>query len=216
MGNGKSILDWTADSDTVKNLFVWRKRVLIVDADGGIHFPAGVTPEKYFTLLEQWSRMLARKESPLQFRYPVWLVYREMREFFNVDFYLRVGMVLLPLMMWVISTQSKVNMSPAILFAVFTFLSLPCFLEKLRRRHVPYKGLTVESGTLLVSFLDGTRRKLPLNDSDTYYLDIKARNAFIAFKDGTRLIHLERVSYWPILRQRLLSKLEPEIHTSTQ
>jgi len=71
-----------------------------------------------------------------------------------------------------------------------------------------YDKIQIRDTEIEVLYQDGSKKIFNARDIKSCRLAYPRYTGRIIFKDGTILGHLERVSYWPILRGYLLSKLD--------
>ena len=153
----------------------------------------------------------SQKTNPKVFEYPTQLLFKETREFVNLDVFAKIGLLIVLLLL----TFSPVNLSPLNMFFLLLFFSGPLLLDTLMIRFSKrfFNIMILNDSILKVNFINGHSREFSIDEIKEYFFELKAKNAHIVLSDGITLQHLERVSYWPILRKYLLPKLEPSAET---
>jgi len=92
------------------------------------------------------------------------------------------------------------------LIAVVHALLLVHGLRGVIREH---HSIICENHSIIISCFNGHVVKYRYEDVSEAQLTLGlGHNCYVRFSDGRVLRHLERVSYWPILRQKLLDALE--------
>jgi len=94
----------------------------------------------------------------------------------------------------------------AIAGLVFFFGSL-IYLKKYFEKKV--KEIFLSGYTINVMYDDQTIRSFNILGIRKFKLQNPNNIGTIILGDGTKIKHVDRVSYWPILQEYLLSKLEP-------
>jgi len=162
----------------------------------------GLNYEEYMGLWNHWGEIIHAKCKPEVFEYPTWGLHQRHVE-------TALGYTATILLCLILSAFMTPVISFLLIFApVFLWVFVRLALPK------PLGSISLVNGGFRISFANGKTYEYSYNDLKHY--ELRTLSSYISLRDRTRLHHLERVSYWPILRQRLLSKLEPEIHTSTQ
>jgi hypothetical protein len=215
------------DWEHTKNFFIWtdriwgRKYFANITRDGNVSLVPLKGKDSYNKFLELWQlwSVSTRKMQRIKdFEYTIWGLIKEYSVFHRLCMLVVAGMSLcvsILLLYPLISTSSMINFLPKArlvlgIMLLISVLLVLVFMRYPRRFHM----ISPIGDFLKVSFVDGGTEELPLQSIRRYAFDINAYSAFIVFSDGTKLIHLERVSYWPILREYLLSKLEPSGKTN--
>ena len=96
-----------------------------------------------------------------------------------------------------------------ILGGLFGLVSLFFFVnyrKRLRRRNLA--RISFDNDALVISYDDESRAAVDIATIRKHNFHKAPINAKIKFSDGTKLHHLERLSYWPVFRQKLLGALE--------
>lgn len=153
---------------------------------------------------EAWSATISTREVA-HFEYPVWGIVRMSKDRLKN----MVGLILSLLPLWCLTMFiclgkgismalliSSIWLFPIVLCLVIWYISPTAF----------HKIWRIPEG-IKINFVNGHTRDFLFTDIRYYRLD--TTDAYIKFDDGTKLLHLEFTSYWPILREYLLSKLEP-------
>jgi len=106
------------------------------------------------------------------------------------------------------------RLTPTYFFAPFIpILCLFIFIRarRLEREHKALVWLKVNGESL--SFHDEFGKSETRAISDIVHWELGKTKAALAFSDGAKLNDLEKLRYWPLLREYLLSKLEPKERT---
>ena len=194
--------------DTIKYFFVYKdKHIYCIDENEKCLKIPFKGREKYIRLWNQWSEQLKQKSVGDVFEYPTQLLFKETREFVNLDVFIRIGLLIVLLLL----AFSPVSLSPLLIFVFFLFLSGPFLLDALSIRVSKkfFKIIILHDSILNINFINGRVCQFSISEVEKCFFKPAAKNAHLILSDGTRLFHLERVSYWPILREYLLSKLKP-------
>jgi len=201
--------------DSVKYFFVYKSRhIYCIDENEKYLKIMFKGRDKYIQLWNQWSEESKQKSVPKVFEYPTQLLFKETREFVNLDVFIKIGFLVVLFLL----SFSPVSLSPLRMFFLFLFLSGPLLLDAFTMRVSKrfFKIIILGDSILNVCFTNGRTREFSISEIEKCFFKPTAKNAYVIFSDGTRLVHLERISYWPILREYLLSKLEPSAKNKTQ
>lgn len=204
------------DLQNVKHFFYWHNRLsdkrycVSINKDGQVSLTrVKATKElnrKFIESWQEWSDMIRKEKNFLVFEYPIWSLVKDYRYKINSCIIAVVSTFLLLVLTWSLTTGTsmpKRGFILALLLGLFFFGLLGW-----SRYPKSFCRISITEDSLTVNFVDGSIRSFYLQNVKRYYFAVKARNAFIVLCDGTKLFHLERVSYWPILREYLLLKLE--------
>jgi len=95
-----------------------------------------------------------------------------------------------------------------LMFFIWSLVNFKKYVKK-RFQHISLAGNTVE-----VTYDEhAAARSFDILSKREFLFQDRTNNVAVVFEDSTKLQHLERVSYWPILREYLLSKLQPSEKT---
>lgn len=189
--------------DKIKNLFIWKGKLLAIDNQNELYFSTRVLFVEYKTLWENWENNIIQKVPIEEFEYPIVVVWKDIKTSMNIDFFCRGGFIVLLSIVSLVSMENKINLSPNIFLFMFVFLSIPFFLERFSSKYSGFSKIYKKNNSLKIFFFNGDTRVLKLEDVKRYDLGADKHCAFLIFKDGTKLLHLERLNYWPILRKDL-------------
>lgn len=216
---GKITDSYDYDWQHVRNFFIWENHIwgktyyAAMDNKGKVSLKRVEGKEsykKFAGLWQLWDRTVRKQRETIHFEYPTWIIVKGYSDVITIEI-LAGSLLVLMLILCAVATELQVvNLSPA-LFLILAGLLVFILLGLLCRKY-PKKFLmiSIAEDTLNINFEDGSIGKFFLKGIKRYYFDVHGNSSFIVFEDGTKLLHLERVSYWPILRERLLSKLEPK------
>jgi len=194
--------------DAIKCFFVYKaKDIVFVDNDDNCSkLPIkGNYVEDYLYLWHKWSEKLETKENAKIFEYPVPLLFREAREYINLDAFLKIGL----LAVLALLAFQAVTLPSRPLFFFILLLSAPLLIDTVlfRRSKKFFEVRITNEAYLKVLFINGDSREFEIKEIRKFSLEPNSNNSFVVLPDGTALQHLERLSHWPILRKHLLSLL---------
>jgi hypothetical protein len=89
----------------------------------------------------------------------------------------------------------------------FAVSGIQTLLSRKRKR---LAQISVNESNCIITYDDDSREIKQFNQIQTYDLGIHADGAWIKFKDKTKLKNLDKLSYWPLLRDFLLQELHVE------
>lgn len=210
------------DWEHISNFFLWtdhiwgKKYFVTIHIDGKVLLTQKQTENaqtRFVELWEQWCSSIKKQAKLIEFEYPAWSLVKDCNDLFRSRLAVIAGVSLcvgVILLYPTISTSSEVvNISHTTQFALsltlFASLFLGLFCIRSRKR---LWKVSIINEDVIINFINGSIKKFSLCNIKRYRIDPSTRNAFILFKDGTQLRHLERVSYWPILREHLITKLQ--------
>ena len=209
----------------VTNFFMWkdilngRRYFVVIGKDGELVLERADNHKKYhdkFTKYwELWRDELLKCERPSEYDYPVWFVSRSTRRkclaFFGLQSLLVLSVVVLLLRTSISNISEIINALDLTLFLMFVLLIgilVEVALLFITTRRSFWK-LSLNGNSIRINFLNNGVKVIPVEDIKKFCLRIDATNARITFNNGISLNHLECIAHWPILREYLLSKLEP-------
>ena len=90
-----------------------------------------------------------------------------------------------------------------LLFFIWSLVNFKKYVEKSFRR------ISIVGNTVEVTYDEHITRPFDILGKKEFLFQDRTNNVTVVFEDGSKLRYVERVSYWPVLRGYLLSKLEP-------
>lgn len=211
------------DWELVEHFFIWRNSfsgqyyIVLIYKDGQIfleQIKGKKNYTKYHDLWKLWEEKICIKKELNNFTFSVWNIVQDYKNWCNMRMSIVTGMsfaVAMFLLLPLISTPLKHTILPKsqLIFAIMLVLSNILTFTVIKKRQ-DIVNIMLSDNNLRVVFADGIIKELPLQGFKKYAFNINAYSSFMVFKDGTCLTNLQRISYWPILRKKLLEKLEPE------
>lgn len=209
----------------VTNFFMWkdvlnsRRYFVVIGKEGELVLERADNHKKYHNKFieywELWRDELLKCERPIVYDYPVWFVNRSTRKkylaFFGLQSFLVLSVVVLLLRTGISNTSEIINALDLTLFLMFVLL-IGILVETVLLFITTRRGfwkLSLNGNCVRINFLNSSVKVIPVESIKKFCLRIDATNARITFDNGVSLNHLERIAHWPILREYLLSKLEP-------
>lgn len=206
--------------ESIKHIFSWKSRnVLVVIDKSDCVILGNLFRDKYFnniteminSILSTWLINLPPESSSIRsFGYPDWCNKQNMN---GIRSYIVNGFVSATIFGFItveISDSFKEILTNWGSFgsALFSVLSICLMLYGLYKRfkYNPIHQVEIQDSTFLVTY-ESEQRSFPLHE--VIYVIEKNTNTKIIFQNKDVLHGVNRVSYWPVLRDRLLSKLEP-------
>ena len=103
-------------------------------------------------------------------------------------------------------TDNSDSLGLAIIFAILVFASSWCiFYVYKERKIVHFIRIADNAEKIEVEYENGETKTFNKDDIKKYsYPSFSRSGAVVKFKDGTRFENLDRVSYWPVLKERLI------------
>lgn len=208
--------------EEITNIFNWlRASVLcIIDIHGNVNC-GNIGPSSFRTyeedimyIWQEWFKNTPSKDKITSFKYPHWCLKKEkglaIRNTFEgicggiVGWGLGILCLALniidSLKAWVLLVFVGIA---GLLFFIWSLVNFKKYMEKI------FHHISVAANTINVIYEDGTTCSYNIPSVRKVKLQNPANIGTIIFENGTKIKHLDRVSYWPILREYLLSKLEP-------
>jgi hypothetical protein len=198
----------------VRHLFVWERRCIVTIDDLGrvkqTNLEKGYKMGDYVRLWEKWESHIKQHVSRDSFEYPNWIRIKEIRRGCFISGFMMLGLLIITLLF--ASSFNDMHKPVGSLYALSILICanlvfFGCEVVK----HISKKKLSeihCSFESFKVTFTDGTMNDFSFDQIKHFNFDVATKYTFIHFTDGTHIHHLERVSYWPILREYLLSKLE--------
>ena len=175
----------------------------------------------YEKLWESWHGVVTEERSSTDFEYSTWSLQKEQREkmwhrlIFTIFGCLLATVGLLLLYNFSFSQDLLFSVEHLAIWkgvfgAILTLLLAGFFLwVAIQCGYRQYQQISLADSGLRITYLNGEVQRCPL-DSIKYAEFRISYEPYIVFEDAANLRHLERVSDWPILREYLLSKVQPK------
>ncbi len=208
----------------ISNIFPWRHfNVLTVIDDTEIiegrvfgDRKHGNSWKKMDYIFKIWGEKIEESMEEVYFKYPSWCREKEVifrRE--NVCWGFGGGLVILIMVLaamrsenwWPLQFGDDWPIAMAFLFAIYGFILGGVNWIKLKQKNI--SQIEIGDSGLNVIYEDGNEKQFYFTQVKKYYLGKRRYKGKMIFEDSSELEHLERLSYWPVLRERLLSRLEP-------
>lgn len=208
----------TCEWEKITNIFCWSQLGVLAVIDevekvflGNL---VGSFKKEIEKIWQIWEERIPQKEEINRFVYPQWCRYKEMRTSAeNIYWGIGVGILSSILYLWVlidegwnIESVGYFILIAGPLFILFCFWF--GFYGLLRRFRKKYDEIHIFDDEIEVVYEDGSERSFSVRDIKKYRLKDVLFIGKIVFKDGTVLRDTERVSYFPVFRQKLLGKIE--------
>lgn len=216
--------------ENITNIFLWPtfNVLTVIDAHGKISSGKihpdrtyGCLDKKLTYIFEVWADSIRESEWAVGFEYPE--VFERMvskRNFWDAVYSGGGGTLFLAFTIYVAARidwenpeiENYLMISVGVLFGLFCiFAAFWGLLVQPRKKK--WTQIRATDSTLEVEYNDDTIREFDLRNVKKHTLRECNYIGKIKFTDGAKMKHLERVKYWPILREYLLSKLEPSEKT---
>jgi len=208
----------------ITNIFPWGRFNLltIIDEDQNVSSGFVFADRKYGRPLKKidyifrvWGDKIQQKSESVYFEYPAWCRKQDSKSYVENAFWgLAGGMVIIAIALaamrennWQISNiKEDWPIALGFLFGLYGLVFGVSNLIKRRRKKV--SEIKVGENNLKIIYEDGSSKQFELTQVRKHNLAKRRYKGEIIFKDASKIEHLERVSYWPILREYLLSKLQ--------
>jgi len=200
----------------VKNLFVrpygaLKYGLFAIDDQDVVHFmkTGNVDSRTYRNCLDNWQTSIPADKVGIQHEYPSWAFVKGRRK--SIVFWcFMAGLLLISLVIFMLTSITGLTMKKlmALLSILLGFGALLVLGWLAPIQTKKYQRLSASQDKLNIQYCDGTWHEFDLRNVVSHALD-DLYCASVTFLGGAKLDHLERVSYWPILREYLLLKLNP-------
>ncbi len=207
----------------ISNLFIWKNRLtgrkysVSISRTGVLNLERLTNPNELYSNFqsrwEEWSRFLTKVNSKGNYTVPSFSFVDRIKQilwFFVIQCCVIFLFAIINLKSTFDSSLAEQNWNGETSF--FLFLLGGVTLAELIRLWFfisrSYYKIIIENDFLKITSLKGQTNMVPLSEICDYNFKIVTRNAFVKFKDGTKLTHLERLTDWPILRNDLKIALE--------
>ena len=211
-----------------KNFFIWMdlfwgQAYFVSMYDDGHVFLERIKGKKPYTRFPDswhtWKNNIKMETDRIEFEYPAWSVIRDCRQLYRSRLIVLAAILVLISMFFLYSAMYpslepiRDSLRCQVWLGIILLVSV-IFVIFVMRRPIGFHRISISDEFLQIGFLNSSVRKFNVEDIKRCCFDINAYSNFIVFKDGTKLVHMERLSYWPILREYLLEKLEPDRENS--
>ena len=215
--------------EKITNIFPWRKfNVLtVIDKDGNTlsgfvtsHKVHGNVWRNMDYISKTWEKYIRLDIENAKFKYPQWCRKRDdVLTLENVFLGLVGGPVIIAMACgalfengWELSIFEDWAIIFAFLFGLYGLIF--GYFNLIERKRKKIRNVAVDENNLYITYDDNCTKEFNLTSVYKHNLTKGRYKGKIIFYDGKKkLYHLERLSYWPILRKYLLSKLEPSAKT---
>lgn len=211
--------------EQIKHIFSWTRfnLLVVIDKNGDI-LVGNALPDKSFQkssqkvsyILDAWKNSLKNAQPIDIFEYPDWCNKEESYiASQNIFWGLGAGVVLLFFSIKIFFDEYRKTweglhdyIAPicGILFALYCFLTVACSYFIRTKRKIT--KLELYGNNLRVAYHNGNIDVLDIRDIKKYSLNNPRNWGYIVFQNGTKLKALDRLSYWPILQEHILSIIE--------
>jgi hypothetical protein len=213
-GSLGEIYEW----DKITNIFCWGKLGVLaaIDDDGNVALGnvLGRFKKEIEKIWERWEEKIQRKDEMNHFVYPQWCRGKEMRTFAeNIFWGIGAGIIFTLLYFWMLIDEgwNVENIGYFLIISGAVFIAF-CFwfgfYALFRRLRKNFDEIHIFDDEVEILYEDGSIRLFKIRDIKK----CKLRNALfigkIVFDNGTTLIDTERISYFPVFRQKLLKVIE--------
>jgi hypothetical protein len=211
--------------DQIKHIFHWtRSNLLVVIDKNGDVLAGNAFPDKSFQKSSQkvgyiwdtWKIRLKNAQPIGMYEYPNWCSQEESYiASQNIFWGLGAGVVLLFFSIKIFFDEDwrkweglheYIGPFVGIMFSLYCFWCV-AYSFVLRSR-MKIKKLDLDGNSLRAAYNNGSIDVLDIRDIKKYRLKNPRNWGYIVFQNGTKLKALDRLSYWPVLQEHLLSKLE--------
>lgn len=210
--HGEKLYHW----DKIRNIFFDSLNIVsVVDKEGNksegkMPSPKKIKPNaKIEAIWSQWADHIARKEEIIKFEYPI----EEQKKDENTAFFealfaivLGVGLPIMHILMW--EREIGIFIPAFVLLISLTFVIWG--ILRLKSKPKVLSSISIEQDRILVHYTSGEIQecmKSGITDSTFKYY---RTGVLITFKGLPYLKKIERVSYFPVLRQKLLEIIQTE------
>lgn len=211
--------------DQIKHIFRWtRFNVLVViDKNGDVSVGNAFADKSFQTssqkianIWDTWKIKLKNAQPVDMFEYPNWCNQEESYiASQNIFWGLGAGVVFLFFSIKIFFDEDwrkweglheYIGPFGGIMFALYCFWCVICsFILRTKRK---ISKLHLDGNSLRVAYNNGSIDVLDIRDIKKCRLKNPRNWGYIVFQNGTKLKALDRLSYWPVLQEHLLSILE--------
>ena len=208
--------------ENITNIFNWwdLDRLIVIDEMGSIlrgnlplHASFQSPQEQINYIWCRWADSIPSKDTITSFDYPLWP--RKQENYLALEN--AVEGILCGLLAWGLFTGMMIrepieSRGDWALLVSLSVIGLLCFgwsfhnLKKRIRRKL--EKVSVKGNIMEVAYDGGLVRSFNIPSIKDFKLNDPGNIGKIVLEDNTRLQNIERVSYWPVLREYLLSKLK--------
>ena len=186
--------------------FVGRKRVFSISTTGKV-CSAFCSSAEYHAIkdfFDRWAQdSIVSGSTRASYEYPLWCCIRSIKILLFCS--CCIGILAIAGLICILANMALYSFV-FMLIAVVHALLLVLGLRGVIRNH---HSIICKNDSIIISCFNGHVVKYRYEDVSTAQLTLSlGHNCYVRFSDGRVLRHLERVSYWPILRQKLLDAIE--------
>jgi len=212
--------------EQIKHIFSWTRfnLLVVIDKNGDVSVgnacpdrSFGKSSQKVVYIWDAWKNRLKNEQPIYTFDYPNWCSKEESYiASENIFWGLGAGVVVLFFSIKIFFDEDWRNweglrgyVAPlgGILFALYCFWTVACsFVIRSKKKMTK---LDLDGNNLRVAYNNGSIDDLYIRDIKKYRLQNPRNWGYIVFRNGTELKGLDRLSYWPVLRDYLLARIEP-------
>jgi len=211
--------------EKITNIFTWRKFNVLTIIDENLNISSGFIfadrkhgrpLEKIDYISKTWEEKIKQNQKNVYFEYPDWCSEKERQLYLeNIFWGLAGGALIIAVGFAAFVEEGSGPFSikddwPIIAgFLVGSYGLVLGLANLIERRHKKISEILPGENHLDVIYEDGSQKRFDLESVRKHNLMKRRYKGTIVFEGGLKLEHLERISYWPILREYLLSRLEP-------
>jgi len=218
----KTLYEW----EKIIHIFRWTRfnMLTVVDDEGNVS-TGNVFPDKSFRKASEkvkyiwnvWRNRIIDARQINSFEYSQWCRQKELQltlQNFILGF--GVGLCFMGLGIYIFLTEDWRNWKEfesyfapvgGILFGLFAlWFGIYNLLKRIRKK---ITTMSFDADDIQVLYDNGSVDIFNIRNIKKYLLENPRNIGTLIFENGTKLQHLDRMSYWPVLRERLLSRLEP-------
>ena len=207
--------------EKIKHVIAWPEGLYSVIDEEGIELRAQAVSRKrtkgkteIYGLWHEWFRAIGDKDNITKFDYPAAYQKKDLSEAWSI--------ILCGLAMFIMFLAMSIfclfpppeEVEQAVPFAfeglaivggILSLLGLAGAIYGYKRKPYILASVTVDQDNFFVTFQNGNTKTFRVSDIDRYSFHPRiGPGMVIKLTDGTRLDHLERLSYWPILWEKLI------------
>jgi len=219
----KTFCQW----ESITHIFRWSlfNLLVVIDVDGNVSignaYPDSTfrkSSEKVKYIWNVWRNKILDAQDITKFEYSRWCRRKELPMFLsNAILGVGFGLCVIGLTVYIFATEDwEAGAEFRSFFALIAGVMLSLYalgfgihnlLEHLRKK---LREISLLEDGLQVVYDNGAITNLDINKIRKYHLENPRNIGTLIFEDGTKLRNLDRLSHWVILREYLLSKLEPK------
>ena len=162
----------------------------------------------------EWKEGIPEKEKITQFEYPEYWRKHDIRTAWKHGIVMAIFVVLFSIFCLhsIFAPQEEINKTGnsglggvEIVFGIIVFFSVWGIFHARKCRRRVLCRVVVNAENIAIEYESGKTKVFKKDDIKKYSFHPFLRSGVVVkFKDGTRLENIDRVSYWPVLQDRLL------------